>query len=432
MVNSAQKDEDEHINNATFTYPMQPDGMYEAAEAAILHYFNNPQVRAPLKRTLIQIVDESASLFAGDPDMAGQMISSTLIIGRIFHSLLTEKPTSTTDTALITEVAASLCFYRQSGSYKVYHADRCSKRLASLHAGMRAGCCSALKAEIPPSISYEEKSSDFMKKVRSADTNSRIAQAVGHFRRLHDRTTFSTPPTTENERGDVCIGNLVFNITVLNSLIPTVNKFCEEALSKIISDERWREVTDPANRLEVYNANGTISFKIIYPSGASAHSDDILPASSISEEEMKSNAGIMIGAVMCMLQGFGGGPPRGRECLRTGRPDLQYSGGYFFFESIVNKPQSRSSRVRRQLPWSSTALMTLVLCLLPEGKDGSMFDRSMNEMDRLVGNTCARAFGHSRSVGFHDSRQLFAFNLNRLKKKYTLMNFEEPGKVSSE
>ena len=77
---------------------------------------------------------ESASVFAGNPDMAGQMISSTLIIGRVFHSLITEKPTSPTDTALVAEVAASLCFYRQSGSYRVYHADRCSKRLASLHA----------------------------------------------------------------------------------------------------------------------------------------------------------------------------------------------------------------------------------------------------------------------------------------------------------
>ena len=117
--------------------------------------------------------------------------------------------------------------------------------------------------------------------------------------------------------------------------------------------------------------------------------------------------------------------------MRTGRSDLQCSGGYFFFEAVVNKPQSRSARVRRQLPWSSTALMTLVLCLLPEGKDGSMFDRSVSEMDRMVGCVWAKAFGHSRPVGFHDSRQLLAFNLNRLEKKYTLVNFVEPGKVSS-
>ena len=55
----------------------------------------------------------------------------------------------------------------------------------------------------------------------------------------------------------------------------------------------------------------------------------------------------------------------------------------------------------------------------------------MKDVDKLVGTTWAKAFGHSRPVGFHDSRQLFAYNLNRLKKEYTLMNFDEPGKVGS-
>ena len=280
MVNSAQKDEDEHINNATFTYPMEPDGMYEAAEATILYYLNNPQVRDPLKKSLQCMIDESASVFAGNPDMAGQMISSTLILGRIFHSLITEKPISSTDTAIITEIAASLCFYQQSGACHIYHADRCSKRLASLLAVLRAGCCTALKADVPPSTSYEADASDFMKKIRSADTNSRIAQSVGHFRRLHQRTTFSKPPTTQNERGDVCIGNIVFGIEVLNNLIPTVNNICEEAISDVIVDDskRWKEMLDPANRLEVHNSNGIISFKIVYPSGALANSSDIIPS----------------------------------------------------------------------------------------------------------------------------------------------------------
>ena len=433
MVNSAQKDEDEHINNATFTYPMEPDGMYEAAEVTILYYINNPQVQDTLKKSLQHMVDESASVYPGNPDKAGQMISSTLIIGRVFHSLITEKPVSSTDTATITEIAASLCFYQQSGTYRIYHADRCSKRLASLLAVLRAGCCTALKAEVPSSTSYEVDASNFMKEIRSGDTNSRIAQSVGHFRRLHDRTTFSNPPTTENERGDVCIGNLVFEIQILNNLIPTVNKICEEAISDIIVDDtkRWKEVLDVRNRLEVYNSGGVISFKIIYPGGTAKKADDIIPASTISAEGLDRKAGVLIGAVMAFLQGFGGGPPRGRECLRTGRADLQYSGDYFFFETVVNKPQSKSVKVRRQLPASSSALMAMVLYLLPEGRDGCMFDRSMKDVDKLVGTTWAKAFGHSRPVGFHDSRQLFAYNLNRLKKEYVLLNFDEPGKVSS-
>lgn len=76
--------------------------------------------------------------------------------------------------------------------------------------------------------------------------------------------------------------------------------------------------------------------------------------------------------------------------------------------------------------------MALVLYLLPEGKDGRlMFDRSMKEMEKLLCTTWAKAFGHCRAVGFHDSRQLFAFNLTRLKKDFVLLNFDEPGKVSS-
>ena len=55
----------------------------------------------------------------------------------------------------------------------------------------------------------------------------------------------------------------------------------------------------------------------------------------------------------------------------------------------------------------------------------------MKDMDKLVGTTWAKAFGHPQPVGFHDSRQLFAHNLNRLKKECALMNFDEPGKVSS-
>ena len=51
---------------------------------------------------------------------------------------------------------------------------------------------------------------------------------------------------------------------------------------------------------------------------------------------------------------------------------------------MVNKPQSKSVKVRRQLPASSLALMAIVLCLLPEGRDGCMFDRSMKDMDKLV------------------------------------------------
>jgi len=97
---------------------------------------------------------------------------------------------------------------------------------------------------------------------------------------------------------------------------------------------------------------------------------------------------------------------------------------------VVNKPQSKSNKVRRQLPASSTALVALVLYLLPEGKDGLMFDRSMNEMEKRLCATWAKAFGHPRPVGFHDSRQLFAYNLNRLKKEFALLNFDEPGKVS--
>ena len=52
MVNSAQKEEYENINNATFTYPMEPDGMHEAAEATVLCCLNNPQASPSCRRLL--------------------------------------------------------------------------------------------------------------------------------------------------------------------------------------------------------------------------------------------------------------------------------------------------------------------------------------------------------------------------------------------
>ena len=158
--------------------------------------------------------------------------------------------------------------------------------------------------------------------------------------------------------------------------------------------------------------------------------ENIVPKSVVLEDELKVKSDAVVGAVMSMFQAFGGGPARGSECLRLSRKDIQFSGDYFFYETVVNKPQSRSEKVRRQLPASSTSLVLLALFLLPAGKDGQVFDRSASRMDGLVANTWAKVFGHSRPVGFHDSRQLFAFVLNCLKKEFPHLNFHHPGKVS--
>ena len=215
------------------------------------------------------------------------MIAPSLIFGQIFYSLLTEKPTSTTDASILSQLAASLCFKEGSGDCRIYHADACSKRLAALHSALRAGCCTALKAELPNDAEFEEHAAICMKSVRSADPNSRLAQLVGHFRRLHQRTTFSRPPTTANERGDVCIGNTEFSIDIIHKLIPTVNKICSDAISSVIGDDRWREVLDPANRLKVFNADGTITFKLVYPSGSVVNGENIVPKSVVLEDELK-------------------------------------------------------------------------------------------------------------------------------------------------
>ena len=208
MTNSAQKDEDEFINNSTFTYPMEAGGMMEAAEAAILFYYNNPQVGGALKQMLCKTAEIASSTFPGDAESAGKMIAPSLIFGRIFYSLLTEKPTSTTDASILSQLAASLCFKEGSGDCRIYHADACSKRLAALHSALRAGCCTALKAELPNDAEFEEHAAICMKSVRSADPNSRLAQLVGHFRRLHQRTTFSRPPTTANGQiSEICFSS---------------------------------------------------------------------------------------------------------------------------------------------------------------------------------------------------------------------------------
>jgi len=193
---------------------------------------------------LIARKSRTPSTFPGDADSAGKMIALSLIFGRIFYSLITEKPTNTTDTSILSQLAASLCFKESSGDCKTYHADACSKRLAALHSALHAGCCTALKAELPNDAEFEEHAAICMKSVRSADPNSRLAQLVGHFRRLHQRTTFSRPPTTANERGDVCIGNTKFSIGIVRKLIPTVNEICSGSISSVISDHRWREVLD--------------------------------------------------------------------------------------------------------------------------------------------------------------------------------------------
>ena len=97
-------------------------------------------------------------------------------------------------------------------------------------------------------------------------------------------------------------------------------------------------------------------------------SDDVTPASVTSAEGLDRKAGILIGAVMAFLH----------KDLEEAHQ--QHSGDYFFFETVVTKPQSKSVKVRRQLPASSLALMAIVLYLLPEGRDGCacMFDSLHN------------------------------------------------------
>jgi len=75
MTNSSQKDEDEFINNSTFTYPMEAGRMMEAAEAAILFYYNNSQVVGGLKEMLCKVVEIASSTFSGGADNAGKMVA---------------------------------------------------------------------------------------------------------------------------------------------------------------------------------------------------------------------------------------------------------------------------------------------------------------------------------------------------------------------
>ena len=57
-----------------------------------------------------------------------------------------------------------------------------------------------------------------------------------------------------------------FEIQVLNNLMPTVNKTCEDAISDIDA-QRWQEALDVRNRLEACNSGGVMSFKVMCPGG---------------------------------------------------------------------------------------------------------------------------------------------------------------------
>eukprot|EP00562_Extubocellulus_spinifer_P002463 CAMPEP_0178474292 /NCGR_PEP_ID=MMETSP0696-20121128/2527_1 /TAXON_ID=265572 /ORGANISM="Extubocellulus spinifer, Strain CCMP396" /LENGTH=585 /DNA_ID=CAMNT_0020101541 /DNA_START=194 /DNA_END=1947 /DNA_ORIENTATION=- len=197
-------DDEEKLDNGTFTYRQEAADLLYQAESLILYLYNNPIYEY---KPLQEVVDKAVAAYPGDEIEAAFQVVQSGVIAECFVDILTESPTRIDSCSIIVEYAAYKCFKytRYKKEYKLYSADTCSKMAAAIHTILRAGACTVLVLNTTslesniiqePSHSVVQLATDFCNNIRRSAPNSRIAGLIRYWKEISARTTIKEPPTT--------------------------------------------------------------------------------------------------------------------------------------------------------------------------------------------------------------------------------------------
>jgi superfamily II DNA helicase RecQ len=425
-----QEDADEKLDNGTFTFRKKTESLKSVAVPLVLFLWNNPDWLWEEGRAVVAI---AAAEYPNSKADAAALVIESGVLADAFLGLLVQEPREVCEASVITVFAASQCFkyIKKNDSFRLRRPDTSGRTVASIHHLLRAGaCCVLCHLDFRTNVSREAR--EFALGVKVAKPNSVLCGMIRSLKERFERSTISTPPSTFDDWGNLCVGNEVFLKEIIDNLIPNVLDIAKSAIEGICGDkDRWQDVLDLKNTIEVKcRDKSKFEFSIVYPDGEKRHCSDLVGCVEMTDCGVMEHVDVLIGCCCAALQGFGCGAPRGTEYSTVKRSDVIHSGGKMFYETVSNKQKSEHVKTRHCLPPCMSRVFILAICMLPPGDGLALFHKDPESIIEIVNNVWGRVYKIPRPVLTSDMRQLFAAIANSMNRVNPSLNLEDPGKVS--